>query len=196
MGDSYFCGITKETSPFILTYSGNKFYYYEEFLEQYPYDIKEIAHVLSNICRYNGHSLYFYSVALHSALCANICKHTGNFKAALALLLHDASEVYITDIPGPLKGIFGNVFQAVENIQSHIYKRYGIDESDSKIIDVVKEIDMKMCYTEMRQQNPRLLPDSDVYADKEIFDVTIMPLTPKESEMYFLETYESLIKGS
>lgn len=47
----------------ILTFTGRRFYP----LDPRPEDVclEDIAHALSLICRYNGHSRFFYSVAEH-----------------------------------------------------------------------------------------------------------------------------------
>lgn len=59
--------------------------------------IMDIAHALANICRYNGHTSRFYSVAEH---CVRMSFLEGD---KLAYLLHDAAEAYIGDIPSPQK---------------------------------------------------------------------------------------------
>jgi hypothetical protein len=61
--------------------------------------IEDIAHALSNQCRFAGHTPYFYSVAQHS----NLCFELASPEHKLAALLHDASEAYLCDIPRPIK---------------------------------------------------------------------------------------------
>jgi hypothetical protein len=86
----------------LQTYTGKRF----DPLNPDPalIDIDDIAHALSNICRFGGHSSRFYSVAEHSVLVAEALwdlRHDADL--ALAGLLHDAAEAYLGDIPRPLK---------------------------------------------------------------------------------------------
>ena len=62
--------------------------------------IDDIAHALSNLCRFTGHSK-FYSVAQHSRLASFMVSE----QFALQALMHDASEAYLTDISAPLKAL-------------------------------------------------------------------------------------------
>lgn len=66
--------------------------------------IEDIAHALSNMCRYAGHVPKFYSVAEHCVKLSAWMKTDGRpVELQLKGLLHDASEAYCVDIPSPLK---------------------------------------------------------------------------------------------
>ncbi len=84
---------------YIATYTGKQFYP----LDPRPEDVclEDIAHSLSNLCRFTGHTDTdrFYSVAQHSVICSTIVAP----EAALLALLHDAAEAYLGDISRPLK---------------------------------------------------------------------------------------------
>ena len=59
----------------------------------HDFNIVDIAHALSLICRGNGHIRFFYSVAQHSIACAEEAVARGySPEVILGCLLHDASE--------------------------------------------------------------------------------------------------------
>lgn len=92
------------SAPFLRTISKQAFVLGEP--EAYRYDIREIAHALSHTCRFGGHTDDFYSVAQHSVVAAEYAwQLSANHLAALTVLLHDASEAYLGDIPSPLKNL-------------------------------------------------------------------------------------------
>lgn len=111
--------------------------------------IEDIAHALSNICRFNGHSKTFYSVAEH---CLHMSKYVlnkwGDKKKALAALLHDATEAYFCDLPRPIKynmPVYRGLEMALEKM---IFTKYGLEYP---MPDWLKELDYRMLATEKDQ---------------------------------------------
>ena len=88
---------TCDTPGEILTYTGKMFSPLNPRCEDIC--IEDIAHSLSNLCRFTGHTRHFYSVAQH---CVRVSRLVPP-EHALWGLLHDATEAYINDIALPLK---------------------------------------------------------------------------------------------
>jgi hypothetical protein len=99
--------------------------------------IEDIAHGLSMICRFNGHSNRFYSVLEHSLRGACMVSE----KNITAFLLHDASEAYIMDVPRPLKGRMIGYYELEDTIMSIISKKF---EFKYPLADEIKEIDNRL----------------------------------------------------
>lgn len=81
----------------LQTYSGVQYWPCDPRAEEV--NIVDIAHALSQLCRYGGHSKRFYSVAEHSVLLS----HMVSPENAFAALMHDATEAYVVDVPRPIK---------------------------------------------------------------------------------------------
>lgn len=180
-------------------------------------DIEDIAHALSHICRFTGHTRSFYSVAEHCVRAADYNTMTSihgtmgkrSRRMALATLLHDASEAYLTDIPRPLKphmyvvpcldmaaGVRGNLCQykaAEGDLQTTIYRRFGLTTDDiSDFTQAIHHADLIMLATERRDL---LTPTSAVWPSLD--GVTpmpeqITPWSPKHAKFQFLCLFEKL----
>ncbi len=85
------------------TYSGCPFHPMDPKAEDV--DIVDIAHALSQICRFGGHCDRPYSVADHSLLVSDIVEELepDNYLAQLWGLMHDSAEAYTGDIIRPIK---------------------------------------------------------------------------------------------
>lgn len=73
--------------------------------------LDDIAHALSQACRYGGHCDPYYSVAEHAVFVSRRLERRGYSKAfQLAGLHHDDAEAYLGDIPRPLKPLLGEAY--------------------------------------------------------------------------------------
>jgi uncharacterized protein len=108
--------------------------------------IHDIAHALSLQCLFAGQIGAFYSVAQHSVLCSQYCEP----EDALAALLHDAAEAYMSDLPRPVKAIAGmDRFLACEqHLLTVILQRFGLS---GRIPESVTRADNLLCLTEAQE---------------------------------------------
>jgi len=129
--------------PFIETYTGKKFYFTDP--EPDMIDIRDIAHSLSLQCRFMGHVETFYSVAEHSVAVSCIVDKEN----ALAALLHDAAEAYLSDIPRPIKKLLPQYMELEEQVSQAIYSKFFLNVSHESWKDV-KDADNTQLKTEAK----------------------------------------------
>jgi len=108
----------KRIGDWIQTFSGIQFYPLDP--QTQDISIQDIAHSLSLTCRFNGHCSKFYSVAEHCVLGVMLAKKMNfSLEEQKWILLHDASEGYISDVPRPIKGQligYKDIEKKIENI--------------------------------------------------------------------------------
>jgi hypothetical protein len=106
--------------------------------------ITDIAHALSNMCRFAGHVNHFYSVAQHCVLVSELIakeKTMNNAYCQYVGLLHDASEAYLVDVPRPIKQFLRN-YQVIEHkLQRVIADAFGISKGS-----LTTDFDAKFCH--------------------------------------------------
>ena len=140
------------TKDWIQTRSGRKFFPITPDPE--AIDIGDIAHALSNICRYTGHVSRFYSVAEHSVWVSMFVPA----QDALAGLLHDASEAYLCDVARPVKHHpdMSGYRTAEKHLERVILERFGLP---GELPKSVHEADNRMLTTEAQELMAPLHPD-------------------------------------
>jgi len=109
---------------YILTRSGRQF----SFTNPQPdmVAVEDVAHALSNINRFTGHTAYAYSVAQHCVSVSRYLELTGHpVIVQYAGLLHDAHEAYFGDISSPLKAFLG-VAPLEDRIQAVVAEAFGL----------------------------------------------------------------------
>ena len=108
---------------YITTYTGKHFEPANPDPEMIQ--IEDIAHALSLVCRGNGHVKSFWSVGQHCISCAKeACARGLSNRMALACLLHDASECYMSDIPRPFKKGLPDYRAREEKLLDMIYRKF------------------------------------------------------------------------
>lgn len=127
------------TEHSIRTYSGKVFDI--EILDPDSICIEDIAHGLSNTCRFGGQLENFYSVAQHSVYVAMEVPHG----IKLAALLHDAAEAYIGDMPSPFKKLMPDYKKLETRIMQAIALKFGFA---FPLSEVIKRADEKLLQEE------------------------------------------------
>lgn len=105
--------------------------------------LPDIAHALSVINRFTGHSKVPYSVAQHSVMVSRLTPD----EHALCGLLHDASEAYLGDVATPLKNMLPGYRELEEHVQRTIARVF---RTPWPMPPEVKEADLRALMAEKR----------------------------------------------
>ena len=105
--------------------------------------ITDIAHALSNICRFTGHPRGFYSVAEHSIFCSQLVP----LEDAAAALMHDAAEAYCGDVSSPLRALLPGYEVILRRVEAAVAERFGMP---LPLPETVKTADRQMLRLEQR----------------------------------------------
>jgi uncharacterized protein len=105
--------------------------------------IDDIAHALSMLCRFTGHTKRFYSVAEHSVHVMQLVP----VEHRLVALMHDATEAYLNDLSRPLKMGLAE-YKKIEEL--NWYAIAETFELELELPACVKEADATMVWLERR----------------------------------------------
>lgn len=167
---------------YIQTSSGRKFDVITCTLDEI--DIEDIAHALSNICRFYGHTPTFYSVAQHCVEMSYVAPPALQLDA----LLHDASEAYIGDVSKHIKLLLGAVYTGLEDsLTDKIAEKFALY---NPLPAEIKKLDGDMLETEFQQIWRRR--DASIPSYGKPLPIKLRPLDPTLCRRIFLERYENL----
>lgn len=150
-------------------------------------NIKDIAHALSNQCRFTGHTSTFYSVAEH---CVLTMRAVADPALRLTALLHDASEAYLADIARPVKKApgFAETYLAFEGaLEVVIAQAYGLVYPFPEEITLA---DDAMLAREIHSLMPRSLAER--WPEPRYTVPLIESWDPQRAEVEFKHAYFSL----
>ena len=134
----------------IQTYTGKVFDFND--IRPESIDMVDIAHALSNVCRWGGHCSKFYSVAEHSVLCSYLAaqEFPEDKKLQFYTLMHDAGEAYIGDMPKPFKIMLSQYTDIEEKVEGAIQLAFVMDDyGDYK--EQIKKYDLMLFKLERAQ---------------------------------------------
>ena len=189
---------TPSIRPDILVHSGNYFNFLHP--EKCEIDIADIAHGLSNICRFGGHTRQFYSVAQHSIevsieleSCAKVWKESDpsidTDHWGMIGLLHDAAEAFIGDIPRPLKNLLPDYKAIEQRVEMAVFPIFGIPYP---LPAAVKQVDIILLATEQRDLMPEHDDEWALISGISPLPFNIEPMTPCEAFGAFINRYVEL----
>ena len=173
----------KITGPTILLFSGSYF----DFLEpdKSEFVIEDIAHGLSQICRFAAQCRRFYSVAQHSVHVSHIVPP----EHAFAGLMHDSPEAFVGDMAKPLKDLLPEYRVVEKHVEAAVFARFGVPHP---MPPCIKEADIVMLATEQRE----IMRNNDGWdytRGRKALDMRLPNWSPTEAKAQFLARYSELV---
>jgi uncharacterized protein len=167
----------------IMLASGKYFSYL--YPSQCDFDITDIAHALSNLCRFTGHCDTFYSVAQHSVLVSYALPPEFAYQG----LMHDAAEAFVGDVASPLKKLLPEYKVIESRVEAAVFTRFGLH---LKLDASVKHADRVLLRTEQRDLTLADKHEWTCTKGIEPLPYVIYPLGPSEARTLFLQRYEEV----
>jgi 5'-deoxynucleotidase YfbR-like HD superfamily hydrolase len=170
----------------ILTATGQKI----DLLRPDPKRIltEDIAHSLSRLCRFNGHTGPHYSVAEHSQRVADIVPPQYQLEA----LLHDATEAYVGDMVRPLKELMPQYKEIERGIWLAICERFKINPELPAIVHYADRI---LLATERRDLMPAHPEEWQCLKGINPLPTKIKPVSAPHAKYLYHVTLERLLKA-
>ena len=160
--------------------------------EKEKIQIEDIAHALPMLCRGNGHVKTFWSVGEHCICCAKEALARGlGARLALACLLHDASECYLSDIPRPFKESLPAYQKLEDYMLDLVYERFLGSTLTEEEQEELKKIDDDLLWYDLDVllQEPQPQPAPQLHID---LDYAVRPFSQVEEE--YLKLFARLYK--
>lgn len=171
---------------YIQTFGGDPFWLDDP--QNSEVRVETIAHALSQLCRFSGHTRHFYSVAQHSVMVAQLVPRD----EALDGLLHDAHEAFVGDVASPLKALLPDYQELERKVQTAVRRALG---ASTRMSRNVYHADMRALATERRD----LMPNNDgpwpCLLGVEPRARKIRPWSPEQAKAAFLSTYHAIKNG-
>lgn len=153
--------------------------------------IEDIAHALSHMPRFAGHTREFYSVAQHTLLVTDLVAGLGGIDRwrERVAMLHDAAEAYVLDVPTPLKAQLRAYVEIEYSVRTAIFDRFEVYWPHHDLPSAVKVADKIALSIEQRD----LMPTVDWWKKcPDLEHPPITPLAPAAAREAFLARWRQL----
>lgn len=170
----------------ISTYTGRHFNYSDPNLDSIC--LLDIAHSLSQINRFCGHTNWPYSVAQHSVGASYIVPQ----EFALEALMHDAHEAYVGDMMSPLKHLLPDYKSVELRIEQMVRLKFGLPAQTSP---EVKHADLVMLATEKEALLHANSGDWPILEGVTPSNRIIVPMSHVEAKQQFIHRFHDLTAG-
>lgn len=156
-----------------------------------PEDIRllDIAHHLSNICRFTGATREHYSVAQHCVLMSYLPKMPNSLR--MVALLHDAAEAYIGDFARPVKYLVPDMCQLDKLNTAAVEVAFGIHLEPKR--QEIREADLTMLVTERMQLLSVNFPTKRTERARPAANLHIRCWAPSEAKERYLKRFQELV---
>ncbi len=156
------------------------------------FTIEDVAHNLSNLCRFNGACDRFFSVAQHSV-------NVSRLIATRAALAHDAAEAFYGDMTTWLKKLCPDYRALLAEGEEAVGERLGVDHT---MTAELKRADYLALAVERRHlfegcalvedgfHHIKDLSEDDIFAATKVMNME--PWTPRFAKNAFLERWDEL----
>lgn len=157
-----------------------------DFLDPWNSDftIEDVAHGLSNVCRYAGQCRRFYSVAEHSVFVSEMAKGF-EYQA----LMHDAAEAFVGDMTRPLKELLPEYRRIEVEIEQAIFARFDVP---TPLRREVKEADLRVLAAEQTQLLPPGAAEWARISGVDPAPIAIRAMLPRQAKLLFLRRFASV----
>lgn len=177
--------------PIIRLHSGRDFNFMEP--RAADIDIKDVAHALSQVCRFAAQTTEFYSVAQHSVIVSVLI--SGGPGMRRWGLLHDASEAYIHDISRPLKRWLPDYHAIEERIMRAVADRFDLAWPMPTEVKTADNLALALEAKRFMRGRVGEWGISSRWPSQTSRSLVHAALAPAAAEAQFLETFVSLGAG-
>ena len=144
--------------------------------------IRDIAHSLGCINRFNGHTLVPLSVAQHSVRVSQIVSK----EHSLWGLLHDASEAYLGDVSRPLKHLLPEYRKMETLVQFAIARHFGLT------VPMPHDVKLADQSVLMAEKRDLMMIDRDWGFRVPVDQQLVEPVIPSQATIMFMDRFKEL----